>query len=154
MVMWSRQGMTFDLMNTRLEIEGDFLLVNDVIESDSGRYFCSATSSAGTAASSIDVAVVRTENMTIPITIATVGDTAVLECDRDLPLSLDTTWRFMEFSDLNVSTALNFTGRFAMGERGELIVFDVQEGDMGRYECVLTDNVSLFQDLVLQGESL
>ena len=150
--MWSRQGMTFELMNARLEIEGDFLQVNDVNESDSGRYFCSASSSAGTAASSIDVAIVRTENVTIPITIATVGGRVVLECDRDLPLNLDTTWRFTDFSDLNVSTALNFTGRFAMGERGELIVFDIQEEDMGRYECVLTDNVSLFRDLVLQGE--
>ena len=38
-----------------------------------------------------------------------------------------------------------------MGERGGLVVFDVQPEDMGRYECVLADGVSLFRDLQLQG---
>ena len=38
-----------------------------------------------------------------------------------------------------------------MGERGELVVFNVQPEDMGRYECVLAESVSLFRDLELQG---
>ena len=171
--MWSREGMTFNLMNERLEIEGNSLTVTDVIVSDSGRYICSSSSSAGTTAGSIDVAVVRTENVrtenvtidnmtipmtiripvTIPITNATVGDTAVLQCDDDLPVTVMTTWIFSPTPlNMNISTPVNFTGRFAMGERGELIVFDVQAEDMGRYECVLADGVSLFRDLLLQGE--
>lgn len=149
---WSRQGMTFEPMNRRLDIDGNSLVVNNVIANDSGRYFCSASSSAGSAASSIDVVVVKTVNVTIPITVAATGDTAVLECDRNLPPSVDTIWRFNSTELTMVSTtAINFTGRFVMGDRGELVVFNVEEGDMGRYECVLSDRVSFFRDLEVQG---
>ena len=139
-------------MSMRLEIVGNSLVVNDVIANDSGRYFCSASSSAGTAVGSIDVAVVKKVNMTIPVTIATTGDTVVLECDNNLPLTVATRWMFNSSKlDLTSNTTLNFTGRFMMGERGELIVFNIQEEDMGRYECILTDEVSLFRDLEIQG---
>lgn len=149
---WSRQGMTFDLMNRRLDIDGDSLVVNNVIASDSGRYFCSASSSAGTVADSIDVVIVRTVNVTIPVTVVSTGDTAVLECKADLPPSVATMWTFNSTQlDMPSTTAINFTGRFAMGERGELVVFNVEESDMGRYECVLTDGVSFFRDLEIQG---
>ena len=152
MITWSRQGMTLDLMNSRVQITGNSLVVSEVVANDSGRYFCSATSSAGTAAGSIDVAVVITENVTVPVTIATIGNTVTLECDDDLSPSVRTMWRFNSSTlDLNMTMSLNFTGRFAMGERGELIVFNVQEEDMGRYECVLAEGVSLFRDLQLQG---
>lgn len=148
---WSRQGMPIDLMN-RLDINGNSLAVNNVIANDSGRYFCSASSSAGTAAGSIDVVIVKTDNGTIPVTVVSTGDTAVLECDADLIPSVDTMWRFNSTQlDMPSTTAINFTGRFAMGERGELVVFNVEEGDMGRYECVLTEEVSFFRDLEVQG---
>ena len=150
---WSRQGVTLNFTDQRLEIEGNTLLVINVTVNDSDRYFCSATSSAGTTATSIDVAVVRTKNVSIPLSIATIGDTVILECNDDLPISVETVWRLNPApQESNVSVEVNFTGRFVMGERGELVVFDVQPEDMGRYECVLSRRVSLFQDLLLQGD--
>lgn len=148
--MWSRDGETFDLMDSRLIIEEDSLVINNVVIDDSGQYFCSVTSSAGTTASSIDVIVVATVDLVTPLTIATIGDRVVLECANDLPISVETKWMFLAQS-ANISTLINFTDRFVMGERGELVIFEVQEEDMGRYECVLAQNVSLFQDLQLQG---
>ena len=151
-VSWSREGITLNLTDPRLEIGGNTLAISDVAVNDSDRYFCTATSSAGTTATSIDVAVVMIENVTIPLTTATIGDIVILECDNDLPISVETTWRFVPSQlDTNVSREVNFTGRFVMGERGELVVFDVQPEDMGRYECVLADGISLFSDLQLQG---
>ena len=149
---WSREGTTLDLSDSRIQIEGETLFISNMTVNDSDRYYCSATSSAGTTASSIDIAVVTTKNVTIPLTMATIGDTIVLECDDDLPISVETTWR-LNPSPLtsNVSVMVSFTGRFVMGERGELVVFNVQPEDMGRYECVLAESVSLFRDLELQG---
>ena len=149
---WSREGTTLDLSDSRIQIEGETLFISNMTVNDSDRYYCSATSSAGTTASSIDIAVVTTKNVTIPLTMATIGDTIVLECDDDLPISVETTWR-LNPSPLtsNMSVMVSFTGRFVMGERGELVVFNVQPEDMGRYECVLAESVSLFRDLELQG---
>ena len=149
---WSREGTTLDLSDSRIQIEGETLFISSMTVNDSDRYYCSATSSAGTTASSIDIAVVTTKNVTIPLTMATIGDMIVLECDDDLPISVETTWR-LNPSPLtsNVSVMVSFTGRFVMGERGELVVFNVQPEDMGRYECVLAESVSLFRDLELQG---
>ena len=74
-IMWSREGMTFDPMYVRLQLMGNSLVVANVTMNDTGRYFCCATSSAGTAAGSVDVAVVIDErNETVPVTIATVGE--------------------------------------------------------------------------------
>ena len=71
-IMWSRRGMTFDSTNSRLQLSGNSLTIDDVMQNDTGRYFCCATSSAGTAAASIEVVVVV--NQTIPVTIATTGE--------------------------------------------------------------------------------
>ena len=71
-IMWSRRGMTFDPTNSRLQLIRNSLTIDDVMQNDTGRYFCCATSSAGTAAASIEVAVVM--NQTIPVTIATTGE--------------------------------------------------------------------------------
>ena len=68
----------------------------------------------------------------------------ILECYDDLPPIVSTKWQFN-------STALNFTGRFAMGEKGELVIFDVRAEDMGRFVCEVGEEVRLFRDLVLQG---
>ena len=82
--------------------------------------------------------------------MATIGDMVILECDDDLPISVETSWRFNSSITGNVSV-VEFMGRFVMGEMGELVVFNVQPEDMGRYECVLSDELSLFRDLDLRG---
>ena len=46
-VTWSREGMTFDIDDERVEMMGGSLVITGVNESDSGTYYCTAISTAG-----------------------------------------------------------------------------------------------------------
>ena len=71
-IIWSPQGTTFDLTNSRLHIMGNSLIIDDVMQNDTGRYFCSSKLSARVIHTSIYVAVITME--TIPTTTAQSGE--------------------------------------------------------------------------------
>ena len=58
-IMWSRYDMNFDLMQRYHQIIGNSLIIDNITQNDTGRYFCSATSIAGMVVTSIDVVVAK-----------------------------------------------------------------------------------------------
>ena len=85
-VIWSRDGMTFDPMDTRITISEESLQITNVIVQDTGTYYCTATSTTGTVATSTMVTVldVPMENMLSPF-IGRLGQTTELNCSSNLP---------------------------------------------------------------------
>ena len=78
--------MTFDPMDARINILGESLQISDVFVNDTGTYYCTATSTTGTVATSTMVTVldVAMENMVDPF-IGSLGQTAELNCSSSLP---------------------------------------------------------------------
>ena len=86
---WSRDGMTLDLSDGRITIDGPMLLISNAQVEDSGMYFCTAVSTAGEVSSVARVTVINRQledNVTVN---NIVGADVLLECSPALPPGIE-----------------------------------------------------------------
>ncbi len=74
-VAWSKDGLTFDPSDNRVNEMGETLVITLVNEMDSGMFHCTAASTAGTVADSVRVTVVDVgaQNFTMTMGRCSVG---------------------------------------------------------------------------------
>ena len=163
-VIWSRDGATFDPQDSRVNMSGRTLVVTSVDEDDSGVYYCTATSSAGTVSTSTRLTVLdlSAENLTLtpgtfvsrhdfifqpsmPLCVsALLGMSIELECSDALPVGVPVSWEF------NRAPLLIPSDDYMVSVNGSLIVFDLMLEDEGLYSCVV-DGLRLDRELEIFG---
>ena len=114
-------------------------MLSSATMNDSGTYFCSATSSAGMVASSVNVRVVPSPSLDEVIRLGTRGDSMLLECAPGLDAANQVVWIYEMM-------LLAESEKYSITENGSLIVRSIDLPDMGIYTCILGDitvNVSL-----------
>ncbi len=133
MIVWSRNGMTFDPDDVRVSMAGGSLIVVNTTLNDSGDYQCIATSSAGTVSASLSVAVVTVSaNASDIVTVRSAS--VILDCVDMLVVEAPLQWGFE-------GTVVILSDKYTVLENGSLLVRDVDVADMGVYECVVGDVV-------------
>ena len=141
-VTWSRDGMTLPSNGSRIIIVGGTLLITNTRATDSGEYHCSASSTAGSVSSSVEVAVL--ESTEAPTTLAVVRENAVLECSSQVPPGVSVHWMF------NNSTLAPLSNKYVVLRNGSLLILDLWVEDMGDYLCQI-GQVTLIRTLNLTG---
>lgn len=130
-VVWSRNGETFDLDDSRIRILGMTLIIVDLNELDSGMYNCIATSSAGQVSVAVPVAVVNV-NSGFSDVEAVRGDDVLLDCVDMREVDAPLTWTFN-------STDLELSDKYTIVNNGSLLIRNVGLDDMGDYMCDVGD---------------
>ena len=144
-VSWSRDGVALEGDGDRVVITDATLSLRDADSTESGEYYCSATSSAGLVSDSVRVLVLNVSQEVT--TEAVVREDVVLECSSAIPPGLPVRWTF------NDSTLPLLSDKYVVLENGSLLILDVWIEDMGDYTCMVGD-VQLTRTLSLTGESL
>lgn len=136
---WSVDGRSFNEADDRITMSGGTLVITDVNEADSGLYYCSAQSSAGTVASSVRVQVLDVMSLLSSEVFGTRGQNMQLDCAPGLRQGAEVTWVFEMMSLVD-------SDKYSITDNGSLIVRSIDLMDMGVYMCVLGDitiNVTL-----------
>ena len=146
-VSWSRDGVALEGDGDRVVITDATLSLRDADSTESGEYYCSATSSAGLVSDSVRVLVLNVSQEVT--TEAVVREDVVLECSSAIPPGLPVRWTFNE-SPVGQPQP-NMTSS-AVLVNGSLVILDVWIEDMGDYVCMVGD-VQLTRTLSLTGEN-
>ena len=139
---WSVDGRSFDPSNARVTMMGGALMLSAVNMNDSGTYFCSAVSSAGMVASSVNVRVVPMPGDEEIVQSGTRGDAMLLDCAPGLDATNQIVWVYE-------MTPLTDSDKYSILDNGSLLVRDIDLEDMGIYTCLL-GNISVNVSLVVQ----
>lgn len=141
---WSVSGRSFSESDGRVAMSGGTLMIANVNETDSGTYYCSAVSSAGTVASSVIVQVFGMDSLLSTELLGTRGQIMQLDCVPGLRRSSNIMWVFMMMSLVD-------SDKYSITENGSLIVREIDLADMGLYMCILGD-ISVNVTLTVQCE--
>ena len=137
---WSVDGRSLDEADERVSMVGGSLTISPANVNDSGTYYCSAMSTAGTVASSVEVRVLPLSSVPDENDIiGTRGDNMLLDCAPGLEGASQVTWVYMMMS-------LTDSDKYSITSNGSLLVRGVDLSDMGLYTCLLGDiivNVTL-----------
>lgn len=136
---WSVDGRSFDEADERVSMTGGSLMMSLVNTNDSGTYYCTAVSNAGTVADSVDVRVLPEAIDSMPVVEGTKGDNMWLDCAPRLGAVSQITWIYQMMSLVD-------SVKYSIATNGSLLVRDIDLADMGIYTCILGDitvNVSL-----------
>ena len=136
---WSVDGRSLNAADDRVTMSGGILTISNTNEADSGVYYCSAQSSAGTVASSVSVQVLEMTSLLSSEVLGTRGHNMQLDCAPGLRQGAKVMWVFEMMS-------LADSDKYSITDNGSLIVRNIDLADMGVYMCILGDiaiNVSL-----------
>lgn len=140
---WSVDGRSFDESDERVSMTGGSLMISLVNTNDSGTYYCTAMSSAGTVANSVGIRVLPEVIDPIPV-VGTKGDNMWLDCAPRLGAAPQITWVYQMMSLVD-------SDKYSIASNGSLLVRDIGLADMDIYTCVLGDiaiNVTLIVQCV------
>ena len=129
---WSVDGRSLDLADERVTVMGGSLTISPVNRSDSGTYYCSAMSTAGTVSSSVDVRVFGVGDDVEGEVVGTRGESMLLDCGPGVDRGGQVMW-FYQMVELMDSD------KYSITNNGSLIVREVDLADMGIYTCLLGD---------------
>ena len=136
---WSVNGRSFSAADDRVTMSGGTLTISSINEADSGAYYCTAQSSAGTVASSVNVQVLSNESLLPSEVLGTRRQNMQLDCVPGLQQGAKVMWVFKMMSLVD-------SDKYSVTENGSLIVRSIDLADMGIYMCILGDiaiNVTL-----------
>ena len=136
---WSVDGRSFSAADNHITMSGGTLTISDANKTDSGVYYCSAQSSAGTVATSVSVQVLELTSLLSSEVLGTRGHNMQLDCAPGLRQGAKVVWVFEMMS-------LADSDKYSITENGSLIVRNIDLADMGVYMCILGDiaiNVTL-----------
>ena len=136
---WSVDGRSFDAADDRVTMSGETLAISGVNEVDSGTYYCTAMSTAGTVASSVNVIVVGADAILAREVLGTRGQNMQLDCVPGIEQGAKVVWVFEMMLLLD-------SDKYSITDNGSLIVRGIDLADMGIYVCFLGDiavNVTL-----------
>lgn len=143
---WSVDGRSFSETDDRITMSGGTLVITDVNEADSGLYYCSAQSSAGTVASSVRVQVLDVMSLLSSEVFGTRGQNMQLNCAPGLRQGAKVMWVFEMMSLVD-------SDKYSITDNGSLIVRSIDLMDMGVYMCVLGD-IAINVTLTVQCKSI
>ena len=141
---WSIDGRSLSTTDNRVAMNGGILTISDVNKTDSGLYYCSAQSSAGTVASSVTVQVVDMMSLLSSEVFGTRGQNMQLDCAPGLRQGSRVMWVF------GMMTLVD-SDKYSITDNGSLIVQSIELEDMGLYLCNLGD-IAINVTLTVQGK--
>ena len=136
---WSVDGRSLDQADDRVSVSGGSLTISPVNVNDSGMYYCTAVSSAGMVASSVDVRVLPQAVDAEVVVVGTRRDSMLLDCAPRLDAGAPVTWIYEMMSLVD-------SDKYSVADNGSLLVRGIELADMGVYTCLLGDiafNVTL-----------
>ncbi|XP_035824249.1 protein sidekick-2 isoform X2 [Aplysia californica] len=140
-VVWSKDGKSLEI-GGRIRLVNDQLLIGRVEMADSGVYVCTGSNIKGTVSANATLSViVKTQIFRPPQDTSSILTTDTsLDCGVRSDPSVTPSWRwFFYLEAVFGKTEINGTsGRKLIGPDGSLTITDLNSGDSGIYECVVS----------------